>query len=88
MVAVLDEEVHAKAVIGDLLKLVAVDEKVERAKMLAVCRQCHSLQWAESHFARLDAVVKNYNEEYFKPAKKMLDDLYAKKLLTTPPLLR
>ena len=54
----------------------------ERSKMQTVCAQCHSKRWTESHFARLDRVVKNYNEVYFNPAKKLLDDLYAKKLLT------
>lgn len=57
------------------------DWKVERAKMKAVCLQCHADVWVDSHYARLDQVVKEYNEVYFKPAKKMLDDLYAKGLL-------
>jgi hypothetical protein len=30
------------------------------------------------YFVRLDKVVEEYNEVYFKPVKKMLDDLYAK----------
>ncbi|NOZ23443.1 MAG: hydroxylamine oxidoreductase [Planctomycetes bacterium] len=60
--------------------------KTERSKMQDVCRQCHSKRWIESHFLQLDNVVQNYNEEYFKPAKKMLDELYAKKLLTKTPM--
>jgi len=57
----------------------------ERGKMQAVCVQCHSQRWVENHYSRLDEVVRNYDEEYFKPAKKMLDDLYGKGLLTKVP---
>ncbi len=54
---------------------------VERKKMKQICLQCHGQAWTDGHFARLDRVVREYNEVYFKPAKKMLDLLYAKKLL-------
>jgi hypothetical protein len=30
----------------------------------------------------LDAAIEQYNEVYYKPAKKLIDDLYAKKLLS------
>ena len=59
--------------------------EVERKKMQAVCNQCHGATWTESHYASLDAAVKNYNEVYFAPAKKVLDELYAKKLLDEKP---
>ena len=49
--------------------------------MKEVCRQCHSDTWVNDHYAKLDKVVGEYDEVYFKPAKKMLDDLYAKRLL-------
>ena len=55
--------------------------RVEREKMKEVCRQCHSDTWVNDHYAKLDKVVGEYDEVYFKPAKKMLDDLYAKRLL-------
>lgn len=55
--------------------------RVERDKMKTICLQCHGNTWVDGHYARLDRVVKEYNEVYFKPAKKMLDDLYAKGLL-------
>ncbi len=57
------------------------DWQVERKKMQAVCLQCHGEQWVEDHYVKLDKVVSEYNEVYFKPAKKMLEELYAKKLL-------
>ena len=55
--------------------------EVERNKMKDICQQCHSKEWADDHFVKLDAVVKDYNDVYFKPAKKKLDELYAKKLM-------
>jgi hydroxylamine dehydrogenase len=60
----------------------ATNWKVERAKMEAVCEQCHSELWVKNHYTKLDMVVQQYDDVYFKPAKKMLDDLYAKGLLS------
>ncbi|MEW5735580.1 MAG: multiheme c-type cytochrome [Thermodesulfobacteriota bacterium] len=53
----------------------------ERDKMKAVCGQCHGKAWVDDHYAKLDAVVADYNDTYFAPAKKKLDELYQKKLL-------
>ena len=58
------------------------DWKTEREKMEQVCLACHSTAWTKGHFTRLDEVIANYNDNYYKPAKKMIDDLYAKKLLS------
>ncbi len=55
--------------------------KTERDKMKEICLQCHGRDWTDSHYEKMDKVVEEYNEVYFKPAKKMLDDLYEKKLL-------
>ncbi len=55
--------------------------ETERQKMGEVCKQCHGKTWTDGHFAKMDKVVEEYNEVYFKPAKKMLDDLYEKGLL-------
>ncbi len=55
--------------------------EVERGKMKDVCLQCHGQVWVDDHYAKLDQVVKEYNEVYYQPARKMLDDLYAKGLL-------
>jgi len=55
--------------------------EVERNKMKEICLQCHSREWVDDHYVKLDAVVHDYNEIYFKPVKKVMDELYAKKLL-------
>ncbi|MCF8068842.1 MAG: cytochrome c3 family protein [Desulfobacterales bacterium] len=57
------------------------DWKVERSKMQEVCMQCHGKTWVEDHYYKLDRVVEEYNEVYFKPAKEMLGTLYEKGLL-------
>jgi len=56
--------------------------KRERMKMERVCKTCHSNAWVRGHFSNLDNVVENYNENYFKPARKIIDELYEKKLLS------
>ena len=52
--------------------------EVERKKMSEICMQCHGKTWVDDHFIKLDKVVSEYNEVYFKPAKQMLDTLYEK----------
>jgi hypothetical protein len=54
----------------------------EREKMEKVCLSCHSAVWTKGHFDRMDAAVTNYNEVYYKPMKKLADELYEKKLLS------
>ena len=58
------------------------DWKEERDKMKRVCLTCHSPTWTDGHFDHFDAAVANYNDNYFKPMKKLIDELYAKKLLS------
>jgi hypothetical protein len=58
-----------------------VNHETERQKMKEVCLQCHGNVWTDGHFVRLDKVVEEYNDVYFKPAKKKLDELYEKGLL-------
>ncbi len=55
--------------------------EVERNKMKDVCKQCHGKNWVEDHYKKTDAVVHEYNEVYYKPAKAMLDKLYSEGLL-------
>ena len=47
-----------------------------------VCRQCHSEEWANSHFKNLDNVISNYETDYYEPAAKIMDNLYAKGILS------
>jgi hydroxylamine dehydrogenase len=54
---------------------------VERGKMKRICLPCHGRAWIDGHFNRLDRVVREYNEVYYKPAKKILKLLYQKGLL-------
>jgi hypothetical protein len=58
------------------------DWKTEREKMENVCLACHSPAWTNGHFEKFDAAVKNYDEVYYKPARKLVEELYAKKLLS------
>lgn len=58
------------------------DWKVEREKMEKVCLACHSPAWTKGHFDHFDAAVENYNDVYYKPMKKKIDELYEKKLLS------
>jgi hypothetical protein len=59
-----------------------VDWKKERQKMEKVCQACHSEDWTQGHFTRFDAAVANYNDDYYEPMKKLIDELYEKKLLS------
>jgi nitrate/TMAO reductase-like tetraheme cytochrome c subunit len=56
--------------------------KTEREKMQAICTQCHSQTWVKDHYIKYDKVVEEYNEVYFKPAKKLLDTLCAEGFLS------
>ncbi|UCE54703.1 MAG: cytochrome c3 family protein [Desulfobacterales bacterium] len=58
-----------------------VNHEVEREKMKVVCMQCHGKVWTDGHFVRLDKNVKEYNEVYFKPADKIMKDLWSKGLV-------
>ncbi|MEW5721756.1 MAG: multiheme c-type cytochrome [Thermodesulfobacteriota bacterium] len=55
--------------------------QAERDKMKAVCLQCHGNLWVNDHYEKLDRVVAEYNDVYFKPAKKVMDELYEKGLV-------
>jgi len=54
----------------------------ERQKMESICLNCHSEAVVEHHFERFDQVVENYNDNYFRPIKEKLDELYEKNLLS------
>jgi len=58
------------------------DWQGEREKMKTVCLQCHSHTWTDDHFTNLENVVRNYNDLYYRPMKKLIDSLYDAKLLS------
>ena len=58
-----------------------VNHEAEREKMKQICEQCHGDEWVDGQFAMYDKVNEEYNEVYFKPAKKMLGELYEKGLI-------
>lgn len=62
-----------------------LDGEAERKKMIGVCMQCHSPRWANNYLARYDQAVQHYNDTYFAPVKSIMDDLYAKNVLTRWP---
>jgi hypothetical protein len=53
------------------------DWREERQRMEAVCHQCHASEWVEGHFMNTDNVVKHYNEDYYGPVRRVMDELYA-----------
>ena len=53
----------------------------KRERMVAVCTQCHSYEWAANYYQQADVVVELYNEKY-KEAKATVDKLYEDGLLT------
>jgi hydroxylamine dehydrogenase len=57
------------------------NHEVERQKMKVVCRQCHGKTWTDGHFVKMDKVIEEYNEVYYKPALKLFNELYDKGLL-------
>jgi len=57
------------------------DWRAERAKMKAVCLQCHGKSWVEDFYGGFDKAVEEYDEVYYKPAKAKLDQLYGEGLL-------
>jgi hypothetical protein len=57
------------------------DHEAERRKMKVVCMQCHGKTWTDGHFVKMDKVIEEYNEIYYKPALKLFNELYDKGLL-------
>jgi hypothetical protein len=55
--------------------------QTEREKMQEICMQCHSQRWTDAHYQDMDKAIEEYNEVYYKPAREMLDKLYAEGLL-------
>ena len=58
------------------------DWKGKRERMQMVCLSCHSKNWVEGYYQQFDNVITLYNEEYYKPIKKEMDELYKLGYLT------
>ena len=48
-----------------------------RAAMQDVCSNCHATGWVENFYKQYDGTVDLYNEKFAKPAKSIMDKLYA-----------
>ncbi len=48
-----------------------------RAKMAAVCANCHSGDFTDNFYKQFDSLVELYNEKFAKPAKAIMDELTA-----------
>jgi len=61
------------------------DGEQGRAKMKMVCTACHSERMTDAFFMHGDKAVRLYNEGYYDPALKMLNELKEKGLLKENP---
>jgi len=56
-----------------------------RVSMQDVCSNCHATGWINNFYAQYEATIDLYNEKFAKPAKSIMDKLYAAKKLTPTP---
>jgi hypothetical protein len=56
-----------------------------RAAMQDVCSNCHATGWVENFYQQYDLTVDLYNEKFAKPARTIMDKLYADGKLTRTP---
>ena len=56
-----------------------------RAAMQDVCSNCHATGWIENFYQQYEGTVELYNEKFAKPAKGVMDKLYADGKLTKTP---
>ena len=56
-----------------------------RGAMQDVCFNCHATGWVENFYAQYEGTVQLYNEKFAKPAKAIMDKLYAAGKLTKTP---
>ncbi|MDO8683223.1 MAG: multiheme c-type cytochrome [Armatimonadota bacterium] len=59
--------------------------EAKRDNMKEVCSNCHSGSYVNNFYSQFDGAVNLYNEKFGKPAKSIMDKLYAEKLLTDTP---
>jgi len=58
---------------------------MRRSAMQDVCSNCHASGWVENFYKQYDGTVDLYNEKFAKPAKAIMDKLYAAGKLTPTP---
>ena len=56
-----------------------------RAAMQDVCSNCHATGWVENFYKQYEGTIDLYNEKFAKPAKAIMDKLYAAGKLTKTP---
>ena len=56
-----------------------------RLSMMDVCSNCHASGWIDNFYKQYEGTVELYNEKFAKPAKSIMDKLYAAKKLTPTP---
>ena len=69
----------------DVLSPLLGDGPEGRKKMKMVCKNCHSGTHTDGFFAQGDKAVRLYNEGYYAPATKMLNELKEKGLVKDNP---
>lgn len=66
------------------VKMVAPPDR-RRQAMTLVCRECHGKDFAEAFMDQFDGVVALYNDKFAKPARSIMQALYAEQKLTPTP---
>jgi hydroxylamine dehydrogenase len=61
------------------------DWQKRRSDMQDVCSNCHAAGWVENFYKQYESTIDLYNEKFAKPAKSIMDKLYAAKKLTKTP---
>ncbi len=61
------------------------DWEARRESMQGACRQCHGITYVNNFYKQYDSAVNLYNDKFGKPAKDIMDQLHAEKLLTDTP---
>ena len=56
-----------------------------RLNMIDVCSNCHATGWVDNFYKQYEGTIDLYNEKFAKPAKSIMDKLYAAKKLTPTP---
>jgi hydroxylamine dehydrogenase len=61
------------------------DWEKRRLNMIDVCSNCHATGWVDNFYKQYEGTIDLYNEKFAKPAKSIMDKLYAAKKLTPTP---